>query len=233
MPDPNETHGSDFVGKAVPRDSARRLSKGRGRYVDDIAVRNPAHVAFVRSPYAHARIEHINTHPARAVPGVIDVVTGEDMKTMCRPWVGVLTHFPGLKSAEQFPLACGVARWQGEPVVAVLARSRALAEDGADLVEIDWQELQPVVEAETALADTTPVIHPELGDNLAFGLKIDKGDVDQAFATAAHIAEGVFHFGRHTGLTLEPRSIVADFDPALGQLTVYHAFKTILSCKPL
>lgn len=217
---------SNFVGKAVPRDSARRLSQGRGSYVDDIAFRNLAHVAFVRSPHAHARIVSIDTQAARSLPGVTDVLTGEDIKAFCRPWVGVLNHFPGLKSAEQFPLAVGAARWHGEPVVAVLADSRALAEDGADLVEVEWEALPAIVDPETALNTETQAIHPELGGNLAFSLELEKGEVDQAFANAAHVAEGTFHFGRHTGLTLEPRSIVADFDPALRQLTVHHSTQT-------
>ncbi|EKF41425.1 carbon-monoxide dehydrogenase large subunit, coxL-like protein [Nitratireductor indicus C115] len=217
---------SNFVGKTVPRENARRLSQGRGRYVDDIAFRNLAHVAFVRSPHAHARILSIDTQAARAVPGVIDVITGQDIRSMCQPWVGVLGHFPGLKSAEQYPLAVDVARWHGEPVAVVLAESRALAEDGADLIEVEWEALPSVVDPETALESDAHVIHPELGDNLAFRLDLEKGEVDAAFASAAHIAEGTFHFGRHTGLTLEPRSIVADFDPALRQLTVHHSTQT-------
>lgn len=225
-PQDTESGRQGFVGQRVPRENARRLAEGRGRYVDDIAFRNVAHVAFVRSPHAHARILSVDIEAARALPGVIDVVTGEDMKTMCRPWVGVLGHFPGLKSPEQYPLAVGRALWHGEPVVAVLADSRALAEDGADLVEVDWEALPALVDAETALAPQTAVLHPDLGDNLAFRLDLHKGEVDAAFAGAAHVAEGEFHFGRHTGLTLEPRSMVADFDPSLRQLTVHHSTQT-------
>lgn len=215
-----------YVGQPVPRENARRLSQGRGRYVDDIAFRNLAHVAFVRSPHAHARILSVDTDAARALPGVVDVVTGEDLKGLCAPWVGVLAHFPGLKSAEQYPLAVDVARWHGEPVVAVVGESRALAEDGADLVEVEWDELPAVVDAEAALAGDAPAIHPELGDNRAFRLEVGQGDTARAFAEAAVIAEEEFRFGRHTGLTLEPRSIVADFDPSLRQLTVHHSTQT-------
>jgi carbon-monoxide dehydrogenase large subunit len=216
----------NFIGKPVPRENARRLSQGRGRYVDDIPFRNLAHVAFVRSPYAHARIASIDVSAARALPGIVDVVTGEEIKPLCRPWVGVLDHFQGLKSAEQYPLAVEVARWHGEPVVAVVAESRALAEDGADLVEIEWEELPTVADPETALDPASPVIHPEFDDNLAFRLRLETGDVAAAFAVAAAVVEDTFHFGRHTGLTLEPRSLVADFDPSLRQLTVHHSTQT-------
>lgn len=218
--------GPGFIGKPLPRDNAKRLAEGRGRYVDDIAFRNLAHVAFVRSPYAHARIASIDVSAAQALPGVVDVVTGADIKALCRPWVGVLDHFPGLKSAEQYPLAVDVARWHGEPVIAVVAESRALAEDGADLVEVEWDELPAVVDPETALDAASPVIHPAFDDNLAFRLQIEKGDVAAAFAAAAVVAEDTFHFGRHTGLTLEPRSMVADYDPSLRQLTVHHSTQT-------
>ncbi|WP_212525783.1 xanthine dehydrogenase family protein molybdopterin-binding subunit [Actibacterium sp. MT2.3-13A] len=215
-----------LVGSRLPREAARRHARGGGRFVDDIAFARLAHVAFVRSPYAHARITGIETAAARALPGVLAVVTGEDLKPLCHPWVGVLNHFPGLKSAPQYPLAIDAARWNGEPVVAVVAESRALAEDGADLVEVSYEPLPPVLDLDAAQAPGAPVVHPDLEDNLAFALELDTGGVEAVFAEAALVVEDEFRFGRHTALTLEPRSLVADFDPALRQLTVHHATQT-------
>lgn len=223
---PNVDAPGNHVGRSVPRPNARRLLEGRGRFVDDLKLPRLVHVAFVRSPYAHARMRSIDGAQARAAPGVVMVATGRDIAAVCKPWVGVLQHLAGMKSAPQYPLPLERACWQGEPVVAVVARTRAQAEDAAELVAIDWEELPAVTDPETALDPATPVIHPELGDNLVFGLDLDKGDVDAAFARADAVVEETFHFGRHTGVTVEPRAVIADYDPADGSLTCHHASQT-------
>lgn len=214
---------NSYIGRTVPRPNARRLLQGRGQYTDDLKLPRMLHVAFVRSPHAHARIVSIDTEAAKAAPGVQAVFVGKDLAEHCTPWVGVLSHLAGLKSAPQYPLAIDIACWQGEPVCAVLADSRAHAEDGVELVQVEWQELPAVTDAETALDAATPVIHADLGDNLAWEREFNAGDVDAAFAEAAAVVEETFHFGRHTGVTLEPRAIIADFDPSEERLTVYHA----------
>jgi len=213
---------NSYIGRSVPRPNAPRLAAGRGTYVDDLRLPRLAHVAFLRSPHAHAAIGAIDTAAARAAPGVIRVVTGAELAKICTPWVGVLHHLKGLKSAPQHALAVDRACWQGEPVVAVVARSRAEAEDGVALVEVDWQVLPAVVEMETALA--SPPIHPELGDNLAFRREHVGGDPDAAFADPGSVVvEATFHTGRHTGVCLEGRSILADWNPAERRLTVHHS----------
>src|SRR4029453_14038215 len=180
-----------------------------------------AHVAFVRSPYAHARIQAIDAAAAKKAPGVIAVVTGAELAKVITPWVGVLTHLKGIKSAPQHAIAVERACWQGEAVCAVVARSRAEAEDGGELVDVEYQELPAGTEAETAAAPGTPVIHPELGDNLTFERKHEAGDPDKGFADADAVVETTFVFGRHTGVTNEPRAIVADWNPGEARLTVY------------
>jgi carbon-monoxide dehydrogenase large subunit len=214
---------NSYIGRSVPRPNARRLLEGRGTYVDDIKLARMVHVAFRRSPYAHARIVRIDTIAAAAVPGVVAVVTGKEMAEVCTPWVGVLTHLEGLKSAPQHAIAVDRACWQGEAVAAVVAESREQAEDGVQLIEIEWEELPAVTEMETALDSGTTVIHPDLGDNLCWRREFSAGDVDAAFAAADSVVEEVYEFGRHTGVTLEPRSILADYNPAEDQLTVYHS----------
>lgn len=215
-----------YVGQSLPRPNARRLLEGRGRFVDDLKLPRLVHVAFVRSPYAHARMRAIDVGAARAAPGVVTVATGRDIAAVCKPWVGVLQHLKGMKSAPQHALPLERACWQGEPVVAVVAQTRAQAEDAAERVVIDWEELPAVTDPETALDPGTPVIHPELGDNLVFGLDLDGGAVDAAFAQAHAVVEETFHFGRHTGVTLEPRALIADYDPSDDSLTCYHASQT-------
>ena len=127
---------NSYVGRTLSRLGANRAVAGRGTYTDDISLPRMLHAAFVRSPHAHARILRIDTSAALRAPGVVKVMTGADVAKMCTaPWVGTLTCFPGMKSAPQYPMAVDRACWHGEPVVMVVAQSRALAEDAAELVE--------------------------------------------------------------------------------------------------
>ena len=163
----------------------------------------------------------IDAAAAKKAPGVIAVVTGAELAHVITPWVGVLTHLKGIKSAPQHAIAVERACWQGEAVCAVVARSRAEAEDACELVEVGYQELPAVTDAETALDAGTLVIHPELGDNLTFERALVAGDPDKGFKDADAVVETTFVFGRHTGVTNEPRAIVADWNPAEERLTAY------------
>ena len=220
---PPVTEDQRYIGTREPRHGARRLAQGLGTYLDDIMLPRMAHVVFWRSPVAHAKILKIHDSAARKMPGVIGVFNGHDLKKVCKPWVAVLGHLAGMKSAPQHPMALDRACWQGEPVVAVVAESRAQAEDALQVLEVEWEDLPAALNMETALDPKTPVIHPELGDNLCFTRQLDTGGVDEAFAKAHVVAEETFHFGRHTGVTLEPRCQIADYNPAEHKLTVYHA----------
>ncbi|MGB6751280.1 MAG: xanthine dehydrogenase family protein molybdopterin-binding subunit [Xanthobacteraceae bacterium] len=212
---------NSYIGRSVPRPNLARLTQGRGQYVSDITLPRLAHVAFVRSPHAHARIKDIETAEAKKSPGVIAVVTGAELAKVITPWVGVLTHLKGIKSAPQYAIAIERACWQGEAVCAVVARSRAEAEDACELIGVDYEVLPSVTDAETALDAKTPVIHPELGDNLTFERVLDVGQVDKGLAEADAVVETTFIFGRHTGVTNEARAIVADWNPGEQRLTVY------------
>jgi len=215
--------GSGYIGAALPRANAKRLAAGRGQYVDDIRLPRMAHAVFVRCPYAHARIRGIAAADAAKAPGVVRVVTGSEVADLCEPYVGVLAHVKGMRSAPQRPLAVERAVWQGEPVVAVIAETRAQAEDAAQLVEVEWEELVPVTDPQSALDPASPLIHPALGSNLCFERLVDTGGVDEAFARADVVVEATFATARHTAVTLEPRAILADFNAAEGQLTVWHS----------
>src|SRR6266581_1767288 len=212
---------NSYIGRAVPRPNLKRLLEGRGQFVSDVVLPRMVHVCFVRSPHAHAWIRAIDTAAAKRAPGVVAVVTGAELANVCTPWVGVLTHLKGLKSAPQHAIAVAKACWQGEAVATVVAKTRALAEDAAELVGVEYEPLAPVADPEAALDPGTPVIHAELGDNLAFERTLDAGEVDQAFRDADAVVEALFVFGRHTGVTLEPRAIVADWNPGEARLTVY------------
>src|SRR3954463_16724617 len=185
---------NSYIGRSVPRPNLTRLTEGRGQYVSDVTLPRMAHVAFVRSPHAHARIVKIEAAAAQKAPGVIAVVTGAELSKIITPWVGVLTHLKGLKSAPQHAIAVDRACWAGEAVGAVVARNRAEAEDGCELVAVDYEELQAITDPETALDPSTPVIHPSIGDNLCFERVHTAGDPDKVFAEADSVIESTFLF---------------------------------------
>jgi carbon-monoxide dehydrogenase large subunit len=212
---------NSYIGRSVPRPNLQRITQGRAQYVTDVTLPRMAHAAFVRSPHAHAKIVAIDTAAARKAPGVLAVVTGAELAKVITPWVGVLTHLKGIKSAPQHAIAVERACWAGEAVCAVVARTRAEAEDACELVEVTYDPLPAVTNPETALDPVTLIIHPELGDNLTFERNHSAGDPDQGFKDADAVVETTFVFGRHTGVCNEPRAIVADWNPSEERLTVY------------
>jgi len=216
-------HMGAYVGQPHPRPATRRLLAGRGRYTDDIRLPRMLHAAFLRSPYPHARIRSIDPTAAKAVDGVAAVLMAADLEPVCAGWRGESGRFPALRSPEQTALARERACWQGEPVVMVVAESRAIAEDAVELVSVEWEELPAIADLEGSIAADAPKIHPDLPDNVGFEMVIGEPDEPAAFRNAAVVVEEVIRFGRQTGVTLEPRSIIASWDPADGTLTVYQS----------
>src|SRR5881392_3832516 len=197
-----------YIGESVPRPNVHRLLQGRGAFIDDLRFPRLAHVAFFRSPYAHARIKRLDFSKASKAEGVIGVFDGRSVAEYCTPWIAVLAHLKGIKSPPQHAIAIERACWQGEDAVA--------------RIEAEWEELPVVVDMDEALAGKR-VIHPELGDNICFKRELDTGGVEDAFARADVVVEETFHFGRHTGVCLEGRAILADYNAGEHSLTVYHA----------
>jgi carbon-monoxide dehydrogenase large subunit len=217
---------NSYIGRSVARPNVKRLLAGRGRYITDLVLPRMLHVAFVRSPHAHARLVSIDVSQAKALTGVRLVATGKDLAKICKPWVGTLAHFKGMKSPEQWPLALDKAIWAGQALVAVVADTRAQAEDAVEEIAIEFEELSPVIDIDEARSAESPIIAPTMGGNVCFTTKLDTGGIDEIFASAKHVVEGEFIFGRHTAVTMEPRAIVADYNPSEGQLTVHHATQT-------
>lgn len=213
-----------YIGQSTPRPDTRRLLQGRGKYVDDIQLPRMVHGAFLRSPLAHGRIRSLETSVAAKMPGVIRIVTGADLVGVVEPYVGVLSHLAGLRSPPQMPMAVDHVTWQGEPLAMVIAQSRALAEDAIAQIELEIDELPAATDMEHALDPEAPVIHADLGSNLAWERTVDVGDVEAAFAAPGAICvEREFRFGRHTGVTLEARATIANYDPSEDQLDVYYS----------
>ncbi len=215
------TNEQRYIGMSEPRHGAKRLTEGLGKYIDDLQLPKMVHVVYWRSPVAHMKIKKINKAAVLDMPGVVAVIDGQDLASVCKPWVATLSHLAGMKSAPQHALAIDRACWQGEPVVAVVAQTRAQAEDALPFLDVEWDELPALLDMHQALDPKEMVLHPDLGDNICFKRSLDTGDVDAQFANAAVVEDATFTFGRHTGVTLEPRSQIAHYTPD-GRLTVYH-----------
>ncbi|NBO94254.1 MAG: xanthine dehydrogenase family protein molybdopterin-binding subunit, partial [Betaproteobacteria bacterium] len=211
-----------YIGQSTPRTGAKKLLQGRGTYLDDLRLPRLAHVVFFRSPHAHARIKSLKLDRARQQAGVIAVFNGQDIAAFCTPWVGVLGHLKGIKSAPQHAVAVDRVCWQGEAVAAVVAESRRQAEDALESIEADWELLPVVSDMRQALEGKT-LVHPDLGDNICFHRELKTEGFDAAWAAADVVVEKTYRFGRHTGVCNEPRAILADYNPADHSLTVYHA----------
>lgn len=210
------------VGSSHRRGDARLFVGGRGTYIDDVAVPGLLHVAFLRSPHAHAGIVAIRTAEADALPGVVRIVTAADLAPVCKGWETSQTY-PGLVMRTQYPLAEHRVVFVGQAVVAVVAESRALAEDAVELVEIEWALLPPACDLADALAPEAARAHPDLAGNLAY--QADVGDAEDAalFANAACVVEASFRFNRQTVMPMETRGVIASYLPGEGSLTVHQS----------
>jgi carbon-monoxide dehydrogenase large subunit len=199
------------------RDAAR-FTRGQGRYLNDLSVTNVAHVAFVRSTDAHARIADVDVERARADPEAIAVITAADLEGVLvnRYWGG----WVGTSTADYLPLARDKVRWVGEPIAAVLARSRYLAEDIAELVEVEYEPLPPVVDSERALDDSSVRLYEDWTSNVYFHDEFEGGRSAAIIEAAQHVIRRRFSSQRQTGVPLETRGIIAEWDAGRSVLTV-------------
>ncbi|MES2101343.1 MAG: xanthine dehydrogenase family protein molybdopterin-binding subunit [Pseudomonadota bacterium] len=213
-------------GQAVKRVEDASLLVGRGQFTDNVAVEGATHVAFLRSPYAHARITAIDVAAAAAMPGVIAVYTGAQLVAAGVKPMPKLAGFPRADgqppaTARRYGLALDTVRFVGEAVAAVVAESREAAKDAAEAVLVDYDELPAVVDPVRATAPGAPVLCPDAPDNIAAELR--HGSVkatEAAFAAAAHTVSLDLVNQRLAPSPMEPRSIVATFDAAANHLTV-------------
>ncbi|HEX4490241.1 MAG TPA: xanthine dehydrogenase family protein molybdopterin-binding subunit [Acidimicrobiia bacterium] len=207
-----------FVGQSVKRREDPRLLTGHGEYVDDIAFPGLLHAAFVRSHMARGRITRLDVEAARALPGVIAVLTAADVN----PHAGSMQPTMLLNDASNAPLrplADGDVRFVGDAVAMVVAENRYIAEDACDLVELDIDPLPAVLDFETAASDTVNLVHPEKGTNVAQEAEFPRDAAwDDVVVRAAHVVTETFYQHRQTNVPMETRGIVADYDAASGEL---------------
>lgn len=190
-------------------------------YVDDVVVPDMAHAAFVRSPLPHALIRGIDTARATAVPGVYAVFTGTDIAAITNPLMGMFA-FPGLYDPWHWSLAVDRVRLVGDPVAIVVATSRAVAEDAAELVDVEYEELAPIVTLAHAHDPSRPAIWPKAGGNVVYAASESFGDVEAVFAEADRVIGDTFRQHRHANQPMETRGTVAEID-ADGNLTLHAA----------
>jgi carbon-monoxide dehydrogenase large subunit len=214
-----------LVGQRLKRNEDPRLLSGTALFVDDVHLPNMAHAAFLRSPYAHARIRAIDAGAALRQPGVIATFTARDLGTYWQPAPLLVAPPPirRLTFAERThpPLAKDKVRYAGEPVAVVIAESRALAEDALDFIKVDYEPLPVVVDLEEAAAPGAARIHEDLPDNIAAHVVQEKGSYAQAAAQAALIVRRRFSYDRGTAAAMENRGLVASWDGLSQRLTVW------------
>ena len=215
----SESDREAYVGRPLKRTEDPRLITGRGQYVEDIKLPGLAHLAFLRSPHAHARVTALRTDAARRAPGVVRVVTARDLGPL-RP-LPFMAMLPGLKQVQCPYLAETVVDSTGVPVAAVVAESPSLARDAAELIEVEYEPLPAVADAERGLEPGAPLSHSQLGTNQAFSWPLKGGDVDGAFSRAAHIVQVRLDHNRLAGAPMEPRGVLARYDPGSDELTVW------------
>jgi carbon-monoxide dehydrogenase large subunit len=207
-----------YVGQRVKRTEDPRLIKGLAHYVDDIRLPDTLHVAFVRSVYAHARIEGIDISEALKAPGVVAVYIGKDVAKVGP--VPCASALPGLKVPDYRVLAQDKAYFVGHPIAAVVATDAYTARDAVDLVMVDYEALPAVVDVEDAAKGGT-VIHESFGDNIAYKLTAGEGDINAALASADHVIKQRIVHQRLAPIAMEGRGVLARYFPGEQELTVW------------
>ena len=208
-----------IIGARVQRREDPRLLTGRGQYVDDRKIDGTVHVAFCRSDRAHARIRRIDVAEARQAPGVLGVFVAEDIDAIAGP-IRATSNMPDYRATDFVPLARSKVRYVGEPVVAVVAENRYLAEDAAGLISLDLDPLPDVANPEAALEDRT-LLHEEAGTNIIAAREFVRGDPEAALADAAVVVEDRFRIRRKTPAAVENRCYLAEFDAGRRALTLH------------
>jgi carbon-monoxide dehydrogenase large subunit len=225
-----------YMGNSVPRKEDPALLTGHTNFTDEIRLPGMLHMALLRSPHAHARITNIDASAAMEQPGVVAVFTGEDL---AEEWVvGIPTGWPvteDIKIPDHWPLARGEVNHAGDGVAVVVATDRYKAQDALEHIEVDYEVLPAVVDVEAALEEGAPLVHEDLGTNKCYTWPLGTGDIDEAFEKADVVVSGRYVQQRLIPSAIEPRAVVANPEPATGDLTLYtstqvpHFVKDILA----
>jgi carbon-monoxide dehydrogenase large subunit len=220
-----------FVGESVTRVEDQRILTGRGRYVDDVRLPRMLHASFLRSSHAHARINRLDTTEAKRVPGVVAVLTGTDIEALTVP-IQVMPQFPGFRSPVYLAMATDRVRFVGDLLAIVVADTRYVAEDAAELIEVEYDPIHPVVTFADAQDPDHPALFDDVGENVLYRVETTHGgDIDEAFAAADLVIKETFTQSRQANVPMETRGAIADYDPATGDLTYYAATQSPQGCR--
>jgi 2-furoyl-CoA dehydrogenase large subunit len=208
-----------FIGQNIPRKEDKRLVQGEGVFFDDVKRHEMGFVHFVRSPYAHARIKSVDVSKALELDGVYGTLTGDEVAILTDPFFELSTP-PGA-NIKDYALAVGRVRHVGDPVAAVVARTRELARDATELVEVDYEPLPHVLDGEESLKDEV-VLHDDAGSNTVWSGVFDWGDFDAALEDADHVVRiERLHFDRFSSTPLECSGCLVEFNRGTGQWTIH------------
>ena len=207
------------IGEPLRTKEAARHIRGNGRFVDDIRIPNLAYAAILRSPYAHALIKSIDYSKALMISGVLGIVTPEDVVKMSDP-LPQMTVAPA-SNVKDYPIAYGKVRYVGEPIALVVAESRYVAEDAIEAITVEYERLEPVIDAEKAFYSKEVLVHEEIGTNIMAHIFYDYGDINRAISQADRVLNEKIHFHRFSSTPLEPNAVVADYNSREEYLTVW------------
>jgi carbon-monoxide dehydrogenase large subunit len=209
------------IGAPLLRKEDPELLMGQARFIDDLTVPGMVWMALVRSPYAHARITSVDVSQALGAEGVLAAYSGADLAedTVSLPCAWTVT--PDMKAPEHWPVARDKARYAGDAVAVVVAKTRALAKDAAELVQVDYEPLPAVTEVEAALADGAPLVHDDFGTNECYTWTLAAGEVEESFANAAVTVKERYYQQRLIPNAMEPRGVLVQPVPAQGEYTVW------------
>src|SRR5690349_265131 len=219
--------GIEGIGASVVRKEDRRFITGKGRYVDDIKLVGMTHAHFVRSPHAHAKIKSVDTSAAANMPGVVGVLTGQQLvddkigNLICG-WAITSKDGTGMKMGAWPAMAPETVRFVGQAVAVVIAETKNQAKDAAEAVVVNYEELPAAADIRAAIAPGAPQLHPEAPGNVIFDWSIgDEAATNDAFAKAANIVAMDITNNRLAPNAMEPRAAVAEYDPAEEYFTLY------------
>ena len=209
-----------WIGQSMKRKEDLRLLAGRGCFMDDIRLPNMKHAAILRSPYPHAWIKGIDVSQALQAPGVIGILTGEDVAKMSQPFpVGVSVP------PKYYSCAVDKVRFVGEPVAVVVADDRYLAEDALDLIEVDYDPLPAVVDIEEAIKPGAPILHDNIGSNIYNHRFFKYGDMPKAYQQADLVVKGKFNFPKYGSTPIETYGVIASYNPFSGEFVVHNNYQ--------
>ena len=210
-----------MIGAPIKRKEDPRLITGQGKFTDDVYPRGAVHMAVLRSPHAHARILSIDTAKAKVHPGVVAVITGEELNARCLATFRLFGVREGMNARSRWPMAGDIARYLGEPVAAVVATNLGAAWDATELIEVAYEPLPVVVDMEQAMQGDSPLVHSDLGTNVAVHFSNEVGDIAQAFQEAHGAVKARLIEPRLVPNSMEGRAVVADYDGGAGNLEIW------------